>query len=73
MADLIELWLADQEVYQRAAIESKLAEVRKVPEGFDGESCVVCEDPIEPARLKLGMYHCLECARRIEVNRRTHG
>jgi RNA polymerase-binding transcription factor DksA len=72
MADLADQYQEDHEVYQKAAIDKKLAAIRAVPAGFDGVHCAACEEPVEPARLKLGLYVCIECARIAEIRRKTH-
>ena len=55
--------------------EVSLANARargRAPAHFNGRDCAACEEPVEKKRLALGLYTCLECARRIEHHRKMY-
>ena len=72
MGDFVDDAQAVNELHQDVSLRNKLAEIRAVPKEFDGKHCGECGELIEPARLALRLYRCLDCARALEVYRRTH-
>jgi RNA polymerase-binding transcription factor DksA len=44
------------------SLERTLAALRKEPKGPQPEFCVECEEPIPPARQKLRLDLCIDCA-----------
>lgn len=56
MATLRELE-ATAEAVAKAREQAKI----KPPVGWDGQYCATCDGDIEPKRLKLGYYTCIEC------------
>lgn len=58
---------AQRDIAVRRATAASAAETHP---DFDGAHCVRCEDPIQPARLKLGKVRCVDCQTRQE---RRHG
>lgn len=72
MPDPIDEAQAVNELHQDVSLRNARAEAAAVPPGFNGVDCVDCDEPVEEGRLKLKLFRCLECARALEIRRKTH-
>lgn len=76
--DRIQSW---NETYLEADLKNERARVAAalaVPSGFDGQHCTEseCGEPIESARLAIGLSRCAECQRhrdRVDAARQRNG
>jgi RNA polymerase-binding transcription factor DksA len=55
------------------ALDKHLRGVEKVPDYFDGESCIDCREEIPKPRLSTGAFRCLFCQTMQESIRKMRG
>lgn len=73
MADTIDDAQAVNELHQEISRRNRdalRAEADKPPAEFNGEDCVECEEPVEPARLAHKYYRCACCQQQFEKDRK---
>jgi len=71
VADLVDIFQADREVTDEAALKNVRARVQ--PEShpdFDGAHCVECGNDMPPERLAWGRVRCTPCQHVLEFNKR---
>ncbi len=70
MADIIDDAQALNELHQELSLREFRAKQPHAPLEFDGTHCTDCGEPIEPQRLALGFWRCIECALKLELRAR---
>lgn len=70
MADEIDIAQELNELHYEQSMRAFRLRLKAAPADFDGTHCVDCAEPVEPERLKLGFWRCIECASLIELRRR---
>jgi RNA polymerase-binding transcription factor DksA len=70
MADTIDDAQAVNELHQELSLREFRTKLAHAPAEFNGKDCTICGEPVEPARLLLGFWYCIECARLLEHKRR---
>lgn len=70
MADTIDDAQAVNELHQELSLRAFRLRVRTPPLEFDGTNCTDCGEAVEPPRLALGFWRCIDCATRLEQQQR---